>query len=78
MLGTYCVTQHQLNLTGARHLLHFSFLAPKLCLAPTIFSTPEHFHSTHTRFYLFSALTKNPTQHELTFSAPTNEFSQAL
>ena len=71
-------TRHLLSFTDALHLLHFSCSAPELCSALTIFSTPEHFYSTHTRFCICSTLTEKSARHELTCSAPTNEFSQAL
>ena len=74
----YGFTQHPLNFTGAQHLLHFPCSTPEVCLAPTIFSAPEHFYSAHTRFCICSTLIEKYAQHELTFSAPTNEFSQAL
>ena len=74
----YGFTQHLLSFTDARHLLHFHYSLPKLWSTPTIFSAPEHFYSVYTRFCICLALTKKFVWYEQTFSASTNEFSQAL
>ena len=91
VLNIYYVTQH-LNttwhplwihlasnkFTDARHILHFLFSAPDVCSAPTDCLAPKRFYSTHTRFSICSALTKNSARHELSCLKTTNEFSQAL
>ena len=75
LLDTFCgFTQHSLNSTSARHLLHF--LAQHLKFAwHQLFAQHLNTYSAHTRFCIFSALIENSTWHEVTCLAPTNKFS---